>query len=490
MKRPSLTRRSLLEATGLALTQAAPFVGADVIPGLMPRSADGHQFVVYADCCSGRPGQPNEDNFKSVNRALARLKPMPQFISFPGDHIMALTKDYEDLRAQWKYWLTKEIAWLDTRAVPIYHTTSNHNTYSVESEQVWREVFPEIPRNGPPGQEGLSYYVRRDNLLLMCVNTSYSGLGGYGHVESEWLDSVLSENKDAAYKFAVGHHPVHPVNGYGRYPNWRIVPEQGRSFWKVLAKHRAHAYLCSHIIAFDVQCHEGVLQICTGGAGTIAGPGGFMPGRTEYHHLVQMAVDRVGMRYQVLDTEGKVRERLEWPLNLAPSSHWLPLTPEQSAAVLREAGSRKGQLCVWRFSGVLEGAGSGSEPQTLLCGWEDNETVATFWIGLDGSPPRLTVRLLPESGGGAEVWTGPAFRNGQAFDLQLAIHSGMGPGGVLFRARDDSPWSSLQSTSAKGAETLEWPRSWALGCSQSGPSDRPFRGARLKLSWTGRQSAW
>jgi hypothetical protein len=382
------------------------------------------------------------------------------------------------------------MAWLD-RDIPIYHTTSNHNTYDIDSEKIWREVFPAIPRNGPPGQEGLSYYVRQGNLLLVCVNTAFSGLGGSGHVESEWLDRVLTDHGDAAYKFVAGHHPIHAVNGYARYPGWRVVPNQGDAFWRVLVKHQVVAYLCSHIIAFDVQVHDGVLQITSGGAGTVFGPGGFMPGQTEYLHCVQMAIDSQGLRYQVLGTDGMSREWLDWPLPIPKPDLWKKIRRDEAQNAFRTAGDGKtwqeaggeARLCMWRFSGVLQSAAPENVAQTLLCAWDDREAVPTIRIGIEGRPPRLTVRLLPESGGAGQTWLGPTFKGGAAFDFQLALHSGLGPGGVLSRSTDDFAWSSLESSSARGAERMRWPLSWAMGCGPSGSSDEPFLGDRLELAW-------
>ena len=92
--------------------------------------------------------------------------------------------------------------------IPVYHTTSNHDTFDAVSEQVWREMHPDIPRNSPDDQKGLSYWVVRDDLLLVAVNTSFSELGGYGHVESTWLESVLHDHRRIRFKIVMGHHPV------------------------------------------------------------------------------------------------------------------------------------------------------------------------------------------------------------------------------------------------------------------------------------------
>jgi len=74
------------------------------------------------------------------------------------------------LREQWAYWRKTEMRWLDQKRIPLYMSTSNHNTYDYGSEEVFREVHPELPRNGPPGQEGLAYFIRRGSLLYVSTH--------------------------------------------------------------------------------------------------------------------------------------------------------------------------------------------------------------------------------------------------------------------------------------------------------------------------------
>ena len=418
------------------------------IPSLLPRGS-GHQFVFYGDCCSGVPGRPNEENFKAVNAVVQRLDSRPEFIAFIGDHIMGMSDDRDGLRSQWRYWLDHEMAWLDRDAVPVYHTTSNHNTYSAESEQVWREFFPDLPQNGPTGQEGLSYWLKRDDLLLVIVNTSFSGLGGNGHVESEWLDQVLVENADTQYKLVLGHYPVFPVNGYDETPHWCVDPDQGRAFWNVLVRNNVIAYLCSHIIAFDVQTHEGVLQVMTGGAGTEYGPDGFMPGPIEYHHTVQAALDAEGFRYQVLDTEGKARESLAWPINLPPLEKWHSI-PETGFDWPEDA--RDSLAIFFQISGEVKQ----ESDRPLISGFNESGQPS---IEVRSNNGEVQVRLETESGN-FDDWKGGSFASNEPLDFQVAIHRGMGPGGILWRVNEESEWSSLISPSAQGAEDLSWPFHW------------------------------
>jgi hypothetical protein len=60
-----------------------------------------------------------------------------------------------------------------------------------------------------------------------------------------------------------GHYPVWPVNGYAAPYQRCLGPEDGQSLWAILVRHGGFAYLCSHLLAFDVQVHAGVLQLVT-----------------------------------------------------------------------------------------------------------------------------------------------------------------------------------------------------------------------------------
>jgi hypothetical protein len=431
--------------------------------------------VLYGDSCSGVPAAPHERTFAAVNAVVSRLSPAPEFILFAGDEIIGLTSDPDELRAQWRHWLDVEMAWLDRQAIPLYHTTSNHTTYDKMSEGVFAKMLPHLPRNGPPGQEGLSYFVRRGDLLMVFVHTGWTGLGGEGHVETDWLAETLREQGDARYKFVIGHHPAFPINGYTGAYQREIGPEHAADFWPLLAGHGVFAYLCSHILAFDVQVHDGVLQIASAGAGTAHR----MPEDVEYLHCVQAALDAEGLRYQVLDVEGRVRERLSWPFHLPPCAEWTPLAAGEQTAPAEASLQSDSTVGAWRFQGRTSGKAAA---QTLLCARSEGPALAPLWIGLTGAKQRITVIIGPTPGRSPHYWFGPGLAAGAAFDLQVALHAGMGPGGVLWRASDGSPWTSLDGASAWGPERLDWPARWSIGFGQGGDEDRPFAGAGLRVA--------
>jgi len=455
------------------------------LPGVRLQSVQprgrGHRFVLYGDACSGIPGALHERTFASVNAVVAQLDPPPEFIVFPGDEITGLTRDEAALREQWRHWFEVEMAWLDRARISLFHTTANHTTYDPMSERVFAEVMAHLPRNGPAGQEGLSYWVRRGDLLMVFVHTLWSGLGGEGHAETEWLDATLAAHADARHKLVVGHHPVFPVNGYAGAFQRDIGPPHAGPFWAALVRHGVLAYLCSHILAFDVQVHDGVLQVCTAGAGTAHR----MPEGVEYLHCMSAAVDDAGLRYRVHDTEGAVREALSWPIALPTDGEWRAMADGRQPAPDGDriaAGPVPAAVRAWRFTGVAAGAGTAAR-QTWLSAGGAGTAIAPLWIGLSGPDQRPTVSISinPNPGRSPHYWFGPALAPGEAFDLTLALHGGMGPGGVLMRQGTGGPWSTLQGASAAGPEALAALPWWIVGHGDGGPEDRPFLGRDLAV---------
>ena len=139
-------------------------------------SLAGHNFVVYGDSCSGVAGAAHEATFSRVNAVLRALRPAPDFIAFLGGRDQRADERHAaELRRQWQHFFEAELAQLDRGATPFYHTTGNHTVYDRASEAVFREVMAHLPRNGPADQGGLSYFVRRGDLLLVFVNTLWIG---------------------------------------------------------------------------------------------------------------------------------------------------------------------------------------------------------------------------------------------------------------------------------------------------------------------------
>jgi hypothetical protein len=495
-----------------ALNRCPPGFGTEPtgrrsIPG---ESDPSVSLIVYGDSCSGIPGTVQAGNLARIHEQILRVEPRPPLLVFMGDHI-AGHADAEELRRQWRHFFSVEFPAVAAAFPVAYHITSNHSLFDRASLAVWREVFGFLPDNGPPGLERLAYWVRHGDLLLIFVNTLGADPTGEAQIECDWLADTLNANSDAAIKLVFGHHPIHPVNGYTRYPMWRADPADGVPFWDVLVGHRVAAYFCSHIIAYDVQVHRGVLQICTAGAGTRYGPAGAMPGRSEYLHFVEASVMPESVAVASRDADGRLRETMRWPFALPAPDDWIELAapgstvadlgfPESpgsgkadlggavSVGLGLRAGAQLGEelgqgFVAWSLGGSISDV-SLTENQILFCGWAEIDAAPRIEIGTRAGTGRLVLSLVLELGRPPVVWLGPVVPANRTFDLILVIRPCMGPGGCLFRTGETQSWSSMECAAAEGAAGLLWPDHWSIGHGPSGLGDRPFRGSGLALAAT------
>ena len=121
---------------------------------------------------------------------------------------------------------------------------------------------------------------------------------------------------------------------------------------------------------------------------------------------------------------------------------------------------------------------------TLLTAVPEGTALAPIWVGVTGRDQRLTITVAPTPGRSPHYWFGPSVAPGEDFELQLAMHFGMGPGGLLWRTVDTAPWSSLRSASPWGLERLSWPERWTVGSQGEGTLGDGFRGEGLAVSHT------
>jgi hypothetical protein len=162
---------------------------------------------------------------------------------------------------------------------------------------------------------------------------------------------------------------------------------------------------------------------------------------------------------------------LEWPLPAAGSSRWQELPRGEMAALVTGclSGSRIVEL---RLQGKADTAATAA--QTVFAAYSPG-AIAAVWIGLRGPKQTLTVIVQRQPGRSPAYWLGPELAASGGFDIHVAFHPDMGPGGVLYRHHDDPRWSSLRGATATGVERLDWPQRWSIGHGPGGLHDRPYR---------------
>src|SRR5262249_33585691 len=116
------------------------------------------------------------------------------------------------------------------------------------------------------------------------------------------------------------------------YTTMSIPVKDWQKVWDVFTKHKVTAYLTSHVLAYDVQVMDGILQICSAAAALTERKTGY-PDTTGFVHLTQIPIHKQGLRVHALDVDGIVRETLSWPFAAPPSASWTPLTDAMPAYV-------------------------------------------------------------------------------------------------------------------------------------------------------------
>jgi hypothetical protein len=116
-----------------------------------------------------------------------------------------------------------------------------------------------------PAEWGVTF----DCAQYLALNTAWPSLGGDGGIACGVLARRLGVLDPSLPIVVIGHHLIWPVNGFGNdLSPWNIPADEGERAWNIMRAKGISLYACSHIIAFDVQLHDGLAQLCTGGAGT------------------------------------------------------------------------------------------------------------------------------------------------------------------------------------------------------------------------------
>jgi len=168
-------------------------------------SADSWKFIVTGD---GRSGKNRPEDHNGVNTlimselAKAFVAENPKFLLFSGD-LIAGPKTDEEMESQLSTWLGIMKPVYDA-GIKVYNIRGNHEMHVPHPEAVWRKMFVgpyAMPENGPKGEEGMSFTVSSDNVLIVGVDEFQTKEAS---VNQTWLDQVL-KNKKEQHVFIYSH---------------------------------------------------------------------------------------------------------------------------------------------------------------------------------------------------------------------------------------------------------------------------------------------
>ncbi len=247
-------------------------------------------FVVLGD---NRAGDPASDAvYERLLTAVSERK--PDLIVNTGDEV-----DKPGHSGNWKRFqeLSKNVT------APYFLTVGNHDIHPAVagSEDVYREQVD------LPGNE-LYYSFVAGNALFVVLDSSVKGEEKKVTGEQyAWLEKVLASSKEK-HKFIFVHHPLFPEQGKGKHHGNSLdrYKDERDKLHRLFVKEKVTAVFAGHEHLYLRKSVDGIIYVITGGGGAP------LYGKDEeggFHHFVRMTVDGTSVTGEVVDVDGKSRDR-------------------------------------------------------------------------------------------------------------------------------------------------------------------------------------
>jgi 3',5'-cyclic AMP phosphodiesterase CpdA len=243
-------------------------------------------FIVLGDNRSG------DDIYRKVVSLAMERK--PDFVVNTGDVILT-----PGSKKEWaKFWeMSKPIT------VPYLLTVGNHDAHPKVplSQKTYKQQVD------LPGNELYYSFVAGNSLVIVLDSFMDDQEKRIIGEQFKWLEAVLVNSKQK-HKFVFLHHPLYsdPGKGHHAHDSLDKYPESRNGLQALLSKYKVDAVFAGHEHYYERRTVDGVLTIITGGGGApiydTEENGGF-------HHFVQVTVDGDKVSGEVVDVNGKVRDR-------------------------------------------------------------------------------------------------------------------------------------------------------------------------------------
>jgi 3',5'-cyclic AMP phosphodiesterase CpdA len=243
-------------------------------------------FVVIGDNRSG-----DETYSRIIRMAMDRH---PDFLFNVGDMI-----NRPGNKKEWaKFWeLSAPVT------VPYFLAVGNHDVYTKapRSEKTYQEEVD------LPGNE-LYYSFNAGNSLFVVLDSCLDGQEKKIIGEQlKWLESVLASSTQK-HRFVFLHHPLYTDPGKGHHAHESLdkYPEQRNALQALFVKYRVDAVFAGHEHYYQRRSVDNVLHIISGGGGA---PMYDSDAQGGFFHFIQVTVDGDTVSAEVVDVNGKVRDR-------------------------------------------------------------------------------------------------------------------------------------------------------------------------------------
>jgi len=243
-------------------------------------------FIVIGDNRTG------DDIYKKVISAIMERK--PDFVVNTGDMI-ATPGDKE----QWaNFWaMSKPVT------VPYFLAVGNHDAHPKVpfSEKTYKEQVD------LPGNE-LYYSFTAGNTLFVVLDSFIDDqekkITGEQYA---WLEAVLLKS-DKKHKFVFLHHPLYTETGKGHHAGDSLdkYPKDRDRVEALFAKAKVDAVFAGHEHFYQRKSVDNIVHVITGGGGA---PMYLKDEEGGFYHFVQIVVDGDKVNAEVVDINGKVRDK-------------------------------------------------------------------------------------------------------------------------------------------------------------------------------------
>lgn len=132
--------------------------------------------------------------------------------------------------------------------IGVYPVRGNHDLGSPSGTTAWNNVFSGVyalPDNGPPGEQNLTFFVKHDNVLVLCLDQYISGQTH--RVNQAWVDEQLTRS-ECLHVFAQGHEPAFKAQHADCMDDY---PTDRDEFWTSLHDAAGRSYFCGHDHFYD-----------------------------------------------------------------------------------------------------------------------------------------------------------------------------------------------------------------------------------------------
>ncbi len=259
-------------------------------------SAQNFKFAVMTDS-RGDVNGVNVPVLKKLTHHLLTNNPDLKFILFLGDLIDGSWKDSKINYSQMLFWKKTMAEAYESKSLvgkKVYVCIGNHEVRTPYDEKNFLKVFPDMPKNGPADEKGLTYSFDYDNAHFVIFDSDRWYYGDTTTVKDdhvdwhkfhhpEWLENDLRKARKRGIKkiFVGSHEMFFPIGGHLRdglanlgkhftYPPDSTAKAHLKAhgqLWKIITDNKVTAYLSGHEHIYGREKVDGVYQIIAGSSG-------------------------------------------------------------------------------------------------------------------------------------------------------------------------------------------------------------------------------